>query len=579
MNALLNDAHGTGGMQLANGNPVIPFTEADAALYVQDDWRILPYLTLNVGLRWEYFGQAINELHASSLAQQTGPNPFWNTSLPLSVTTAPSVPRNWKNYQPRLGFSWNPGIFQRKLVVRGGYAINYDPAFYNMFLSGATASPVVNQNFFPCGGGPCLPSNGSFTGAAVRAANLRFLPTGANPAFNNESYVASKFLNPYTETYSLGVEYQLGPNVLISARYVGNHGVHNFQSVDANPDLQPVSAAFPNLVPPGSLCADATQPGFGRPSCGKSNVNQITNGGYALYNGLQTEIITRTLHGLTANFAYTYSRTIDNVSEIFSTGSGGTTIAYAQNPLNTNKGERNVSGNSYPNVVSLGLTYEFPFYAHQENWKNRLFGGYSLNAIYNYNTGQPYDPYQPLALTNPVTGATESSLCDGSFNRANLPADTCRMVLSNPHAPLNTVAYNAGPGKGYVAYGTTTPVDPASTHWIVNNTNEALTLGNPYPGSGRNILRGQNFYNIDANIFKTLSITERVSIQLQMNAYNVFNHDYLGAPSAGLNSDVPSLSVNPFLSNKYNSSYGTTFGNFSGLPGNRVFQLGGKVIF
>ena len=153
------------------------------------------------------------------------------------------------------------------------------------------------------------------------------------------------------------------------------------------------------------------------------------------------------------------------------------------------------------------------------------------------------------------------------------------MVLSNPRAPLNTVAYNAGPGKGYVAYQTTTPINPSSAHWIVNNSNEALTLGNPYPGSGRNILRGQNFYNIDANLFKTLSLTEHVSIQLQLNAYNVFNHDYLGTPQPGLPFYNASDAVNPFLSNKYNSSYGNTLASEQGLPGNRVFQLGGKIIF
>lgn len=583
MNALLHDSAGTGLVELANGNPVIPFTEADAALYLQDDWKVRPTLTLNLGLRWEYFGQAVNELHDSSLKQQSGPHPFWNTSLPLAVTTAPKVPSNWKNYEPRLGFAWNPEILNQRLVVRGGFAVNFDPAFYNMFLLGATASPVINQNLFACNGGACLPGNGSFSGASVRSADLQYLSTGGNPAFNNQSEVASTFLNPDTQTYSLGVEYQVNPNVLVSMRYVGNHAIHNFQSVDANPDLQPVAAAFPNVVSPSSLCSDPTQPGYGRPSCAKANLNQVTNGAYAIYNGLQTGIVTRNLHGLTADFAYTYSRTIDNVSEVFSSGSGGTTIAYAQNPLNTNAGERGVSGNSYPSVASLGLTYDLPFYVRQENWKGRVFGGYSFHAIYTYNSGQPYNPYQPLSFTNPVTGVRETSLCDGNFNQSYVYADTCRMVLSNPHAPLNTVAYNAGGTHGYVDYQSTTSIDPTSVHWIVDNSNEAVALNNPYPGSGRNILRGQNFYNIDANLFKTITLTERFSLQLQLNAFNVFNHDYLGTPNPSVAAYNATLGVNPFLSNRYNNSYGTTLGSQQSLPGslpgNRVFQLGGKVLF
>ncbi len=578
LNAMLHDSSGTGMVEMANGSPVVPFTENDAALYAQDDWRIRSSLTLNLGLRWEYFGQAVNELHALSLQQQTGPHPFWNPNLPLTTTTVPQVPRNWKDYEPRLGFSWNPK-FAQKFVVRGGYSIGYDPAFYNMFLIAAIYSPMVNQNLFSCGSGPCLPANGSLTGAAVRAADLQYLGTGGNPALANESNFSAKFLNPYAQTYSLGVEYQLTPNALLSVRYVGNHTVHNFQSVDANPDLQPVAAQFPNVVAPASLCTDATQPGYGRTHCSQSNLNQVTNGAFSLYNGLQTSIVTRNLHGLTANFAYTYSRTIDNVSEVFSNGSGGTTLAYAQNPLNTDRAERNVSGNSYPSVATLGMTYALPFYLHQSDWKNRWLGGFSYNMVYTYNTGQPYNAYQPLGFTNPVTGAAESSFCDTAFNEAYVHADTCRLVLSNSSAPLSTVAYNAGPGNGYFLYGTTTPINPASAHWIVNNTNEAITLGNPYPGSGRNILRGQNFYEVDANLAKDLSLLRNLHLQFQVTAYNLFNHDYLGTPNANLAAANPTLAVNPFLSNKYNNSYGNALVSSSGLPGNRVVQLGSKILF
>ena len=587
LNGLLHDSAGTGMVEMADGSPNIPFREADAALYVQDNWKVRQNLTLNLGLRWEYFGQAINELHDLSVARQTGSHPLWNTSLPLAVTTVPKVPSNWKNFEPRVGFAWNPGSLQHRMVLRGGFAVNFEPAFYDIYLTAATHSPMINRSLFPCNNGPCLPANGSFSGADARSADLKYLPTGGNPAFNDESYVSAKFLNPYTETYSLGVEYKVNQNVMVSVRYVGNHAIHNFQSVDANPNLQPVSALFPNVVPASSLCADPTQPGYGRPSCSSANYNKVTNGAFAIYNGLQTSIATRNVHGVTADLAYTYSRTIDNVSEVSSTYGGGTTLAYAQNPLNTDRAERGVSGNSYPSVASLGLTYELPFYVRQENWKGRLLGGYSFHAIYTYNSGQPYNPMQPLSIPNPVTGAPETSLCDGAFNQSFAHFDTCRLVLSNPHAPLNTVAQNAGPGRGYFQPNfngaAPVPIDPSNAHWIVNNTNEAVALGNPYPGSGRNILRGPNFYNLDANLFKTLKLTERFSLQLQLNAYNVLNHDFLGVPNANLGVYDSTQAVNPFLSNKYSNSYGNTLGGPQSLPGslpgNRVFQLGGKVLF
>ena len=104
-NPTTNFLEGIGFLGLTNGTPMIPFRENDVALYFQDDWKIRPDLTLNLGLRWEFFGQAANVLHNSTVERETGPNPFWDTSLPLSVPTFQKVPNRWKNYQPRIGFA------------------------------------------------------------------------------------------------------------------------------------------------------------------------------------------------------------------------------------------------------------------------------------------------------------------------------------------------------------------------------------------------------------------------------------------------------------------------------------------
>lgn len=86
-------------------------------------------------------------------------------------------------------------------------------------------------------------------------------------------------------------------------------------------------------------------------------MNTTGNTAFSIYNALQTSFTVHNLHNWTGTVSYTYSRTIDNVSEIFSTGGGGTTVAYAQNPLDTNVAERGVSGNSYPNVIGLQMNY------------------------------------------------------------------------------------------------------------------------------------------------------------------------------------------------------------------------------
>ena len=79
--------------QIALGSPTLPFKEWDLGFYFQDNWRVKSNLTLNLGIRWDWYQQAINLLHDQSVKQQTGSDPIWSASLPLSATTVPSIPR------------------------------------------------------------------------------------------------------------------------------------------------------------------------------------------------------------------------------------------------------------------------------------------------------------------------------------------------------------------------------------------------------------------------------------------------------------------------------------------------------
>ena len=136
--------------QIALGSPILPFSEWDLGFYVQDDWRVKSNLTLNLGMRWDWYQQAINLLHQKSTQQETGPLPLWSTTLPLSQTTVPSVPQELHNFAPVVGFAWTPSLYNgsQATVVRGGFRIAYDPAFYNMFLNVATSAPAVNLATF-----------------------------------------------------------------------------------------------------------------------------------------------------------------------------------------------------------------------------------------------------------------------------------------------------------------------------------------------------------------------------------------------------------------------------------------------
>lgn len=578
---------------LANGSPVIPFTEPDVAAYFQDDWKATPSLTLHLGVRWEFFGQAVNKLHEETVARESNPTTaLWPTSLPLADRTTPSAAQHYKNIEPRIGLAWNPD-FDKKLVVRAGYAINANPAFYNMFILEASGAPVVNTGAFLCSGSNCLPSNGSIQSTNFRTTNLPSLPT-EDPRLDDQTTFPSTFRTPYVQTYTLAVDHQLGNAVVGEVRYVGSKTTDDFQSIDANPYLLPVADAFPNAVSPSLLCADPTANGYGRLNCNNANVSQISNGGWANYNGLQLNLTTQNYRGLTSTVSYTWSKSMNNATDAFrSTGSGGSTVAYAQNPLSTDAAERGLSGNDFTNVVGIAFTYNLPNFTRGNRALSRATNGFMLSGIYRFTSGQVYTPYQPLDL-DPNNGDT--SFCDATFNSSTVgpDSDTCRLVISNKKAPLNSVAYlnpytgpqdpaTGAPTLGtptYVAYESDgyntsgvynpgTPINPASAHWIINNQAYALAVGNPYPGSGRGPLRGPDFSELDATVTKTTKITERVSMQLSLAAYNALNQMYLGPGDANVASTA-------FTSNIFNLSGTTIPGNSSG---NRFLILGGKIIF
>jgi Carboxypeptidase regulatory-like domain len=604
-NGLTGFLEGIGELTLATGSPTIPFKENDFDLYFQDDFKVMPNLTLNLGLRYEYYGQAINYLHNETVARQTGPNPFWSTALPLSATTVPSLPTFLRNIEPRIGFAYTP-TFAPKMVIHGGFSIDADPEFYAIFVDMATAAPAVNSGSFACDGVTvnCVPSGG-LTFATVQAANTKYLPTGGDPRVNPIQTVTSNFHNPQSETYSLGFQYQVLPAAVADVRYVGNHTYGNFQAVNSNPDILGVQGAFPSYGAGISVCTDPSAVGYTRPNCNYGPVVTYTNGAFSLYNSLQASLTTRNYRGFTGIISYAWSRTVDNTDDfsinLNNNGGGGQASQYAQNPIDTNIGERGISGNSYPNVWGLQLTYTEPWYTNQHGLIGRALGGYTVNLIYQYNGGQPYNPLQnattvqssavlsdiagtgsispaTAALINPI--AATQGFSDLGFTAAFFPSG--RPVLSNPRAPLGTVGINLGPA-GYVDYVTGNPVSRSSEHWIWSNQYEAMALNNPFPGVGRNILRGDSSNNVDVSVGKTFKATERVNFQIMASAFNILNRGYYGTPDLQVEhilNSPPTFETTLFTGPPTSVvPSGAGGGAYPQGLGNRNIQLTGKIIF
>ncbi|MBV9625120.1 MAG: TonB-dependent receptor [Acidobacteria bacterium] len=579
--------------QVAFGQPVLSFKENDGALYVQDNWRVKDSLTLDLGLRWEYYQQASNLLHDQSVAQQMGPNALWDKTLPLNLTTVPKLPNHNRNFGPVAGFAWTPRVFESlfghdRTVIRGGFRMAYEFSYYNLATNVAGTSPFTNLATIPNASGTGaagLPNVSTLDGTSIAAALFPLAPKG-NPGFASELQFGPNFRNPYSEQWNLGIQRQIGAKAAAEVRYVGNHDVANFQELNGNPDLLPlVKNGFARLIPPGlTPCSTPNVPGttgtdqFGNPvgyaNCNFSRVVEYANTGYSIYHGVQSQLRLQNWHGFTGQASYTFSKTIDNASEAFSTGTG-TVFALAQNPFDVSKAERGVSNYDYPHILGLLWVYDLPFGTQQKGFLARLIGGWEVNGTYRYTSGQPWTLEQ-----NPGQG-----LCDPTnFTQGTL--DTCRPILHNRQSPFNSVGQCTNPlaadcGIMSVNNGGS-PIALSQVHWIINDVNAAQFFGSPFLGVGRNTERGQPISTVNFAVFKNTRVTERLTVQFQAEAFNLFNHQWLGIPIQNVNNAANTVAgVNQFASLRFNSNGGDTFaGNIitDGI-GRRRLQFGAKLIF
>ena len=553
----------------AVGNAKLPFHESDVDFYFQDDWRAKDNLTLNLGVRWQFSQQAINLLHDRTAQVQSSSNPLWDNTFPASETEVPKVPNYYKAFSPIIGFAWTPGMLksifgEQKTVIRGGFQIAYDPEFYNMFLNVATSAPSVNlATLIP---GAPLPPSGNYQGSQV----LSFIQStglintaGINPGIRNHTTVAPNFRNPYSEQWNFGIQRSFTNRVVGEVRYVGNHGVDQFQSINGNPALNALLGAnatgtsYANLIPSGlTPCANPALPGgnaAGYSNCNFRRVVERGNFAWSKYNSVQSELRMSGFHGVTATASYTYSRTFDNASEVYSSFAGGNTLSFAQDPFNTDRGERGISGLDYPNLVGVTVVYDIPFKKNQQGLMGHLLGGWQPSVTYRYATGQP---------ETVVEFHNSGSLCDptktlsGSF-------DACRPILSNPAAPLTSIGAFTCTGStastcslGDFVTGASTTL--SAVHWVYNDPNAAAFYGTPYAGIGRNTVRGQPISTANLGIHKDTRLTERLTMEFQMQCFNCMNVQWRGSPVSTLDlvaANAPGT-PSPFLSTAYNFSGG-----------------------
>ena len=518
--------------------------ELDQAYYIQDDFKVRSNLTLNLGLRYEYSGQPVNLLNDITVARESNPaTAIWNTSLPIDARTYPRLRAPSKNFAPRVGFAYSPkgsgsGLMSKMLgqdatVIRGGFSISYDPSFYNLMLNAQTAAPVVYSYSLTGTSVQPMPAN-------ISGGNLQSLyapPKGVDPRTLNQTLFNPNFRSPYSESFSLGVQRRLGRNSGFEVRGVRTRAVAQFATRNGNPNISNfinngfggiVSGLTPTTSATCTNCNGRVVPNYG-------NIRIRDNSGQAGYNGLQTSFNTRTFRNqLLLGASYTWSKTMDNVSEVFSfLGSGS--ILLAQNPFDVNAGERALSNNNIPHALSMNISWEMPWLKSNKSWYSRLVGGWTVGVFEIWQAGRPMGPVQLSTSVNPLS--------DTSFNGFAAGYDTLRPFLANPKAPVQMVGQVQADGSIVNLANTKQVVSFNDVHWIYNTLAADKLYGTPF-GVGRNVLTGPVFQRADISVFKSFALTERFKLQLRGEATNAFNHVAYGIPNLYVDSGTATTFLN-----------------------------------
>jgi hypothetical protein len=488
--------------------------------FAQDDYRVTPSLTLNLGVRMEVFGPVseVNRLTSNlDFDCKDGMGLAGTGPFGCFVVGRNSIELN-RYFQPRIGFAWNPR--QGKTVIRGGYGLVADFNFLN---------PVTNQRFLP----PFVVTQtiagiASFTGGNTWA-NL-IAGTGAiqqeglsmtgrlrtdvlnygdvSPAIN------PRLENPQVHQWHFGVERELPLGIVLKASYAGTKGNFlqstrqmnlNAQRPRASTDLADEAARTQEFVSSYNNMTGATQRRSTRLDSRFNVVNYYDNSGNSNYHALELLATRSFRNGYSFQAGYTVSKSIDNVSDGLSNMPNDS--ANIQDPTNL-RGNRGLSGFDVPQRVVVAHVWESPWGKNLSGaWLRRIVAGWSMSGASSWRAGFPisFDSGGRLGVAN------ISALLTGGVMRPN---------AAGPVSFLPRPAGSPGAPQGLNS-------DPVAGHRVALYA-EQIGLSQPLLGNfgtlGRNSHRVNGQSNFDWNVYKNTPITERTTLQLRCEIYNVFNH-------------------------------------------------------
>jgi len=505
------------------------FRANEYAAYLQDDWRVAQRLTINWGLRWEYFGPPHNfrpNIDSNfyfgvpvTPFNTASNNPYMPVNNPFyaSLVTGGFQVRNneiWNkdtnNFGPRLGFAYDL-LGNQRLILRGGAGMMYDRIYNNVFENIRFNPPYFSDNQIGAG------YNGVPIGA-ISTPGLYTVPFTSTPAFAsgysalpNPRHMDQNMVSPYYEQFHLGIQWEFLKGYALEAEYIGTLGHKLSGYYDINTFNGRLASGYSTMRMNTNIGAD----------------NFRSNAFSSNYHGGQVTVRKNFAGGLGFNGSYTWSRALDFLSDVFNNRNGvrptdnmNPRVDYG--PADFNMTHRFVTSFSYELPLARG---------------HRWLGGWQVNGIVSLQSGVPFSPY------------SSSSRYDSNKDGYN----TDRLVYTGSGKPMSSVSGSSSPADSY--FDTTQwarYVCPASV-------NGGLWCTSP---QGRGTMAGPGYQNVDFNIIKKFKIGESSSVSLQAAFFNLFNH-----PNFDLQDTSP-----------FNSS-SSSFGKLSADFGSRIVQLAARIDF
>jgi hypothetical protein len=602
------------------GDPTRNMSQWLYAGYAQDDWRITPRVTLNLGIRYEF--QAVPTEDHDLLGNWEPSIGFEQVGKNISSIYNP----DHKNFSPRIGVAWDV-TGRGTTIVRAGGSILYSLLSMSTFLSQQNTQNTVTLGVgtVPTGaaivvcpvatlpGNVCpvapttTPGVGSIlaTGITLGPQNITWqdqmtpiypasvanlvqcgdgasVPGGGqNPGPCNTFAMNRNFRTPYVENWTLGIQHAFSGKLSLESTYVGNHGVRLPGVVDAN---QPNIAA-----------GQTTQPYAGQYPY-LNFINYLSNFYGSTYHGWQNTLTARNLHGLDFVLGYTYSHALDDLSSNW--------VAFL--PMDSTRPylEHASGDEDIRHRFTFSITYSLP----EKKTKTQLLEGWQVNTIITLQSGQPWNVNDqtnnfsgtgdaadrwdlfgvpadfksggqnslPLCLNGSSGGCTYVTSPSGnavSLSDAQTAAAWAKCMAAAPlgsalNASLMTAIAN-GTGGCYVSFNGRSILLPNAT--------------GGFGTMGRNIFRDTGFHNVDLSISKNFKFNERLRAQFRVEMFNVFNHPNFANPNGATSGYGQNAFADPSVLGSFGCGCGTpdqaAFNPVLGSGSNRAIQLGLKFLF